>query len=92
MLLSTRKRNTEVVRLEYQGGKLNLPKEVKYLGVILDDKLTWKAHVWPQVKKGLKALGSCNAFISRAWGLSSKIALSLCKRVITLRLRSHMWL
>ncbi len=42
MLLFTRKRKTEeVIRLEYQGVKLNLTKEVKYLGIILDDKLTW---------------------------------------------------
>ncbi len=41
MLLFTRKRKTEVVvRLEYQGVNLNLTKEVKYQGVILDDKLT----------------------------------------------------
>ncbi len=38
--LFTMKRKTEgVVRLEYQGVKLNLTKEVKYLGVILGDKL-----------------------------------------------------
>ncbi len=56
-LLFTTKRKTEgVVRLEYQGVKLNLTKEVKYLCVILDDKLTWKAHVRAQVKKGLRAL------------------------------------
>ncbi len=61
-LLFTRKRKTEgVVRPEYEGVKLNLTKEVKYLSVILDDKLTWKAHVRAQVKKGLKALWSCNA-------------------------------
>ncbi len=41
VLLFNRKRKTEgVVRLEYKDVKLNLIKEVKYLGVILDDKLT----------------------------------------------------
>ncbi len=44
--LFTRKtKSEEVVRLEYQGMKLNLTKEVKYLGVILNDKLTWKVHI-----------------------------------------------
>ncbi len=61
---------------------LNLTKEVKYLGVILDDKLTWKAHVRAQVRKRLKALWSCNAHIGRIWGLSPKMALWLYKRVI----------
>ncbi len=62
--------------------KLNLTKEVNYLGIIPDDKLTWKAHVREQVKKGLKALWSCNAYISRTWGLSPKKALWLYKRAI----------
>ncbi len=66
VLLFTRKRKTEgVVRLEYQGVKLNLTKKVKYIGVILYDKLTWKAHV----RNGLRALWSCKAYISRTWGL-----------------------
>ncbi len=83
VLLITGKRKTEGgVRLEYQGVKRNLTKEVNYLGVILDDKLTWKAHVRAQVKKGLRALWSCNAYIGRTWGLSPKTALWLHKCVI----------
>ncbi len=35
-----------------------------------------------QVKKGLRALWSCNANIGRTWGLSPKMALWLHKRVI----------
>ncbi len=57
VLLFTRKTKIErVVRLEYQDVKPNLSKEVKYLGVIPDNKLMWKAHMRAQVKKGLKAL------------------------------------
>ncbi len=62
--------------------KLNFTKKVKYLGVILDDKLTWEAHVRAQVKKGLKALWLCNAHIGRTWGLLPKMALWLDKGVI----------
>ncbi len=83
VLLFTRKKKTEaVVRFEYQGGKLNLTKEVKYLCIILDDKLTWKAHAWVQMKKGLTALWLCIAYIGRIWGLSPKMARWLYKRVI----------
>ncbi len=52
------------------------------LGVILHDKLTRKAHVRAQVKKGLKALWSCNEYIGRTRGLSPKMALRLYKCVI----------
>ncbi len=52
VILFARKRKTErIVILTYQGVKLNLTKEVKYLGIILDDKLTWKVPVEIQVKK-----------------------------------------
>ncbi len=82
-LLFTRKRKTEgVVRLEYQGVKLNLTKEVKYLGVIFDDKLTWEAHVGAQVREDLRAPWSCSAYIGRTWRLPPKMALWLYKRVI----------
>ncbi len=68
VLLFTRKRKTEgAVRLEYQGVKLNVTKEVKYLGNILDEKIMWKAHVRAQVRKGLSALWSCDAYIGRTW-------------------------
>ncbi len=46
------------------------------------NKVTWKAHLRAQVKKGPRALWSCNAFIGRAWGLSPKMTLWLYKRVI----------
>ncbi len=83
VLLFTRKRKTEgVVRLEYQGAKLNMTKEVKYLGVILDGKLIWKPHARAHVMKGLKALWSCSAYIGSSWGLSLKMALWLYKHVI----------
>ncbi len=48
-----------------------------YLDVMFDDKQMWKAHVKAQVKKGRKALWSCNAFIGRNWGLSPKMTLWL---------------
>ncbi len=35
-----------------------------------------------QVRKGLRALWSCNAYIDRTWGLSPKMALWLYKHVI----------
>ncbi len=87
VLLCTRKRKTEgVVRLECLVVKLNLTKEVKYLGVILDNKLTWKAHMRAQVKKRLKALWLCNAYTGMIWGLSPKMALSLYKHVIIFKI------
>ncbi len=40
----------------YQDVKLNPTKAVKYRGIILNEKLMWKAHEESQVMKGLKVL------------------------------------
>ncbi len=61
---------------------MNLSREVKYLGVIRDDKLTWKTHVRAQVKKGLRDLWLYDAFIGRACGLPPRMTLWLYKCVI----------
>ncbi len=72
-LLLTRKRKTKgVVRLEYQSVKLNLLKEVNYLGANLDNKLMWKAHLKTWVKKEQKSLWLFNAFISRELGTDTQ--------------------
>ncbi len=42
--LFTRDRKSDgIVRLEFQGVNLNLAKKVKYLSVIVNDRLMWKA-------------------------------------------------
>ncbi len=61
---------------------MNPSKEIKYLGVILDDKLSCEAHVRAQVKKWLTALWPGIAFIGRAYRLSPKMTLYHYKRVI----------
>ncbi len=72
----TRKRKTsEVVKLDYQGVKLSLTKEVKYLNIALDEKLMWKTHIENQAKKGMKTLWSGYAFISRTGDLIPSMTL-----------------
>ncbi len=61
---------------------MDLSKDVKYLGVILDEKLVWKSHMRAQVKKRLRVLQLCNAFIDRASGLLPKMTPRLNTRVI----------
>ncbi len=87
VVLFTWKRKTErVIRLEYQGVKLNETEEVKYADIILVDKVMWNVHLRVLVRKGLNDLWSCNVFIGRIWGLLPKMALWLCKCVIVLKI------
>ncbi|KAH8389498.1 hypothetical protein KR215_007163, partial [Drosophila sulfurigaster] len=46
---------------------------VKYLGVVLDSKLTWKLNVLERVKKATGALYMAKKMLSCTWGLSPNL-------------------
>ena len=52
-------------------GKEIVPaKEIKYLGVILDEKLTWESHIKFVANKALCSLFTCKKMVGKKWGLS----------------------
>ena len=50
-------------RIDYVG-------EIKYLGVIIDSNLTWRAHVESRVKRAKRDLMAAKRLISKSWGLT----------------------
>ncbi|XP_037941860.1 uncharacterized protein LOC119674776 [Teleopsis dalmanni] len=52
------------------GTLLPLKTQTKYLGVIVDSKLTWKPNVEERVKKATNALYACKRMPGSTWGLS----------------------
>jgi len=54
------------------GVKLSLPGSVKYLGVILDSRLTWREHVEVKVKKAHNLLWACRRVFGAELGLRPK--------------------
>ena len=55
------------------GKKLELSQSAKYLGLILDSKLNWKANIEERRKKAYNALYACKKCIGRNWGLQPKL-------------------
>ena len=46
---------------------------VKYLGVVLDSRLTWREHVDVKVRKARNLLCACRKANCVAWGLGPKV-------------------
>lgn len=57
------------------GVQLQLTGQVKYLGIILDRKLSWKPNVEERVRKASVALYCCKGAIGKRWGLSPRITM-----------------
>jgi ribonuclease HI len=64
------------------GVQLELTSEVKYLGVILDSKLTFANHVQQKCCKALKAYWQCRRAIGSKWGLRPRVVHWLYTAVI----------
>lgn len=83
MVLFTRKRKLGELKLpKLLNTRLALSSEVKYLGVILDSKLTWEPHLKTKCKKACVSLWQCRRAVGQTWGLSPKIALWLYTAVV----------
>lgn len=75
MILFSRRKNTESASLgEFKlfEGKIELVASTKYLGVILDNRLTWIAHLEDKLNKAIGIFWLCRNAFGRKWGLSSK--------------------
>jgi hypothetical protein len=70
----TRKRKLQAFfEKQLSGVKLSLSGSVKYLGVILDSRLTWKEHVDLKVRKAHNLLWACRRACGMGWGLGPKV-------------------
>ena len=64
---------------------------VKYLGVILDLRLTWREHMDAKVRKAHNLLWACRRACGVMWSLRPKAAHWLCISIITPSLLLHPW-
>jgi hypothetical protein len=55
---------------------------VKYLGVILDKKLDWKAHLENRMRKACIAYWQCRRAVGKTKGISPKVVAWLYTSVV----------
>ena len=69
----TRRYKVALGPLFIDGTLVELSKEVKYLGVVLDKRLNWNSHLDKMFTKATQAFWACRRLIGRTWGLSPRI-------------------
>ena len=75
MVLFTHKRKVDKFKpIRLFGKELSRSDQVKYLGVILDSKLTWKAHLESKYNKAVATFFQCRRIVGKTWGITPKIA------------------
>ena len=68
-LLVPHKRKYQTIGLSIFDKPIQLKKYVKYLGVYIDQKLTWSKHIEIKTEKSIKTMGFCRRAIGDRWGL-----------------------
>ena len=85
--LFARKRSLDTSRGPiFYGKTLIFYEEVKYLGVVLDDKLNWKAHTKCVAAKFLNGYWIYRRTVGVTWGLKSKLIIWIWDTVMTPKL------
>ena len=64
------------------GNEFKLSKSVKYLGVIIDDKLNWNEHINEIIQKCKKTFFAVKKAIGKKWGLTPKQIMWIYKTII----------
>jgi ribonuclease HI len=70
-VMFTRKHKWKLARpLKVHGEELKLEETTKFLGVTLDQKLTWTPHISKQTKKAKGVLMMCKTALGPTWGFT----------------------
>ena len=87
LVIFTRRYKWSITRtLELKGQRLEISKCAKYLGVILDNKLTWEDHFENKCNKFIKTLWLCRRVIGTNWGLKADTLLWIFTAILRSRL------
>ncbi|XP_072948186.1 uncharacterized protein [Epargyreus clarus] len=81
-LLITKKLKYEPPKLYMSGTRLHLVKEMKLLGLIIDNKLTFKSHVAATCKKAADIYKQLACAAKVTWGLNTEIVRTIYVAVI----------
>ncbi|XP_074034177.1 uncharacterized protein isoform X1 [Leptinotarsa decemlineata] len=67
-----RRKLDDLTPLSLNGVVISFETEVKYLGIVLDKRLTWNAHLEKVLHKARLSLWTCRRICGKTWGLGPK--------------------
>ncbi|XP_071574629.1 uncharacterized protein [Temnothorax nylanderi] len=87
IMIFTRKYKPEPIKpFKLWGKAIPFTTSVKYLGLFIDTKLSWKVHLAESRKKFYSCMWMCRRAMSKSWGIRVSIALWIYRAVLLLRL------
>jgi hypothetical protein len=72
VMLITRKRNTESINIYINNRRLEIVKEMKYLGIYFDNRLTFNTHIKYLAENSTKLIHMLGRSAQLQWGLGNK--------------------
>lgn len=69
----TKRRKLNLRAPSLDGTTINFSSEAKYLGVTLDHRLNWNAHLDKTIARATVATWSCRKLLGKTWGLKPKL-------------------
>ena len=72
----------DIVPLYIKDEPIEYVEETKYLGVILDQKLTWQSHLANKIKKAKKLLFKVRRAAGKLWGLNPKMSIWFYRAIV----------
>ena len=94
LVVFTRKRSVQrFFEPQLFGVQVSLSGAVRYLGVILESRLTWREHVEVIVRKAPNLLWACRRAYGMGWGLRPKVVHWLYVTIVrsTISFASLVW-
>lgn len=73
VLFTNKRKLLNMKRPRLNGIQLEFAKEVKFLGFILDHKLSWNKHIEEKIRKVTKIYWQCRCAFGKRWGLRPKV-------------------
>jgi len=73
VLFTKRYKIPEVIPPSLNGTRLVFTDRARFLGLILDSKLSWRPNTTERVKKATMALYACRSAVGKRWGLKPEL-------------------